>query len=136
MSPFKHHALAAALPALFLAGCGNAEANDNAAAAEPAEQLVAATDANWISLSGTVEATSPSSFILDYGSGEVTVEMDDWDFYREGRGLAVGDPVVVTGRVDRDLFMNARIEASSVYASVRCFGFLRLRRPSTVYVGA
>ena len=118
MSPFKHHALAAALPALLLAGCGNAEANDAVATAatDAGDRLAAASDANWISLSGTVEATSPSSFILDYGSGQVTVEMDDWDFYQEGRGLAVGDPVVVTGRADRDLFMNARIEASSVYA--------------------
>ena len=109
-----------------LAGCGDGAATEgatsNAGAAasmnsiDPETRLAAATDRSWINLSGTVVSTTPNSFMLDYGDGTVTVEMDDWDWYQEGRALAPGDPVVVTGRVDDDLWQAKRIEASSVYA--------------------
>jgi len=36
-------------------------------------------DDTWISLSGTVESVTTDAFMLDYGEGMVTVEMDDWD---------------------------------------------------------
>lgn len=111
-----------------LAACGQSEAESPRAAetaatapaaaggTDAAARLAAATDESWINLSGTVVSTEPSSFVLDYGDDTITVEMDDWDWYREGRALAVGDPVVVRGRVDDGLWLNKRIEASSVYA--------------------
>ena len=111
---------------ILAAACGDgpdaADTNlSNAAAAlagaplTPAERLAAATDRSWINLRGTVVTAGPSSFVLDYGAGEITVEMDDWDWYREGSALLAGDKVVVTGQVDDDLWQSKRIEAGSVY---------------------
>lgn len=34
-------------------------------------------DNSWISIRGTVVAPTANSFILDYGEGMITVEMDD-----------------------------------------------------------
>ena len=113
-------------PLALLAACGEGRevqdvaTVDSANAAPPAgastTKVAQSSDDSWINLSGTVVSTLPSSFVLDYGPDTVTVEMDDWDWYREGRALAPGDPVVVTGRVDQDLWENKKIEASSVYA--------------------
>lgn len=72
-------------------------------------------DEAWISLSGQVVSTTPESFRLDYGSGLVTVEMDDFDFFQEGRLLMENDEVVVYGRIDDDLFETSKIEAHSVF---------------------
>lgn len=72
-------------------------------------------DASWISLSGTVVATSPESFELDYGTGIVTVEMDDWGWYEKARLLLVDDQVVVQGYIDEDFYESTSIEAGSVY---------------------
>lgn len=70
---------------------------------------------SWISLDGTVVSSGDSVFELDYGTGIVTVEMDDWDWYGEAAPLLEGDKVTVYGRVDDDLYELASIEASSVY---------------------
>lgn len=67
-----------------------------------------------MSLSGTVEAVSGEDFVLDYGKNDITVEMDDYDWYDEN-ALIVGDEVTVTGRMDNDFLHSRRIEASSVY---------------------
>ncbi|MGW8195797.1 MAG: DUF5666 domain-containing protein [Desulforhopalus sp.] len=72
---------------------------------------------SWISLSGTVVTAGKASFELDYGQGIVTIEMDDWDWYRENYLFLPGDMVTVYGYVDDDLFENTSIEASSVYVS-------------------
>lgn len=112
--------------ALLLAGCGEGREVENIDTAEaapaiaatptPGAKLAGATDRNWINISGEIVSTAPDSFMLDYGADNVTVEIDDWDWKREGRALAPGDDVVVTGRVDADLGQRKRIEASSVYA--------------------
>src|SRR5690606_19023283 len=60
---------------------------------------------------------TPSDFLLDYGTGLVTVEVDDWDFFDEGSALVPGDQVTVTGTVDDNLFAGNTIEASSVYVA-------------------
>lgn len=72
-------------------------------------------DESWISISGTVVDPTSNSFILDYGDGIITVEMDDWDNYSDAYGLMEGDRVTVYGAIDDDLFETATIEASSVY---------------------
>lgn len=102
------------------AGVGEASLENDAAAVgsaglDPKTRLAAATDRSRINLTGTVVSTTPNSFVLDYGSDTVTVEMDDWDWFREGKALAAGDSVVVRGRVDDDLWQAKRIEADSVY---------------------
>jgi hypothetical protein len=53
--------------------------------------------------------------MLDYGSGTILVEMDDWDSYGDAYGLLDGDKVTVYGRIDDDFFEVASIEAGSVY---------------------
>src|SRR6056297_1683552 len=61
-------------------------------------------DDTWISLSGTVESVTTDAFMLDYGEGMVTVEMDDWDADADAYKVAAGDRVTVNGMVDDDLF--------------------------------
>ncbi|HEU4968664.1 NirD/YgiW/YdeI family stress tolerance protein [Sphingomonas sp.] len=102
--------------------CGCSEENKAAAAPAPtqtgnaqATRVANAANNSWLTLNGKVTATTPTSFDLDYGSGRVTVEMDDWDWFQEGRALKPGDQVMVTGRVDNDLFEKKKIEAASVY---------------------
>jgi len=70
---------------------------------------------SWINISGTVESVSANAFLLDYGSGLVTVEMDDGDHDADGYKLIPGDKVTVNGMIDDDLFETTSIEASSVY---------------------
>lgn len=120
MTKTLSHLLAAAA-VTALGACGNSRpVPDNALATrapsnEAKQRLAAAWDGNWITLSGRVVGTGADRFQLDYGSGRVTVEMDDWDWFREGRALIAGDEVTVTGRIDDDLYEQKKIEASSVY---------------------
>lgn len=80
-----------------------------------AESPYLAKDGSWISLSGKVTSTTADTFMLDYGTGLVTVEMDDWDWFEESGEVLPGDEVTVYGEVDDDTFETAKIEASSVY---------------------
>lgn len=70
----------------------------------------------WISISGTVQGVpSGDIFVLDYGKGTISVEMDDWDNDADAFKLAANDKVTVYGWIDDDLFETRTIEASSVY---------------------
>lgn len=82
------------------------------AATSPVET---APDRAWISVTGKVTDANESVFMLDYGEGKVAVEMDDFEFYPEGRLLMEDDEVVVSGRIDDDLFEARTIEASTVF---------------------
>jgi uncharacterized protein YdeI (BOF family) len=81
----------------------------------PAQRIASTTNGGWITLNGRVVSTTPTSFDLDFGSGRIGVEMDDWDWFQEGRALKPGDQVMVSGRIDKDLFERKKIEAGSVY---------------------
>ncbi|WP_237055103.1 hypothetical protein [Microbulbifer sediminum] len=72
-------------------------------------------DDSWISIAGEVVNVEDDRFSLDFGDGAVVVEMDDWDWYPEGRALLPGQEVIVHGRVDDDLYELRTIEASSVH---------------------
>lgn len=72
-------------------------------------------DESWISIDGEVTTVAPDGFVLDYGDGVITVEMDDGDFDADGYKLDSGDMVTVSGMVDDDFLQTATIEASSVY---------------------
>ncbi|RUO80733.1 hypothetical protein CWI84_03880 [Idiomarina tyrosinivorans] len=86
------------------------------AATAAAKDYETMKDQTWVSLTGEVATTSDSSFVLDYGKGYITVEMDDWQWYDdEGEALLTGYDVTVYGEVDNDLAEEAKIEASSVY---------------------
>ncbi|MDZ7783970.1 MAG: hypothetical protein U5K56_13885 [Halioglobus sp.] len=69
----------------------------------------------WITISGTVESVEMDNFELDYGDGNVTVEMDDGDRDADGYKLMKGDKVTVSGVIDDDFYELTTIEASSVY---------------------
>ena len=84
-------------------------------AAAQAQAPYSKPDDSYISISGTVAEPSADDFVLDYGSGTILVEMDDWDSYGDAHGLMDGDRVTVFGRMDDDFFEVARIEAGSVY---------------------
>ena len=86
-------------------------ASENSRTLEPQKKA----DESHIEISGTVTTTAPDSFRLDYGSGLITVEMDDWDWYEEEREVLPEDRVRVSGKVDDDTYESASIEASSVY---------------------
>lgn len=80
-----------------------------------AENPYTQPDNSWISISGTVASPTADTFLLDYGDGVVSVEMDDWDQYGDAYGIMDGDKVTVYGRVDDDLWESTSIEAASVY---------------------
>lgn len=75
----------------------------------------AKADESWISISGTIVEAKDNNFLLDYGEGVITVELDDWDIYKEAYPLMDGDRVTVYGRIDDDLFETAKIEAGAVH---------------------
>ncbi|WPL18397.1 hypothetical protein Thiowin_03468 [Thiorhodovibrio winogradskyi] len=74
-----------------------------------------APDDSWLSVSGTVEKVTADAFVLNYGDGLMTVEMDDGDRDADAYKLIHGDKVTVNGRIDDDLFEARTLEASSVY---------------------
>lgn len=80
-----------------------------------AKNPYARADDTWISISGKVKSVSPDSFVLDYGEGTITVEMDDGDRDADAYKLLAGDQVTVNGVIDDDFFERTTIEASSVY---------------------
>ncbi|WP_286829894.1 MULTISPECIES: NirD/YgiW/YdeI family stress tolerance protein [Kordiimonas] len=68
-----------------------------------------------IVLSGNVVSQVGDSFMLDFGDGLITVEMDDWDWHNEAARINPGETVTVRGEIDKDLYETKTIEASSVY---------------------
>lgn len=102
-------ALASAVAAICLSASAAAQDSND----QPDPMVL--PDDTWISLTGTVTSTTPDSFLLDYGDGLITVEMDDWDNFGDAYPLADGDQVTVYGDVDKGLFEATTIEAGSVY---------------------
>lgn len=82
-----------------------------ALAQDPAE----APNNTWVSVSGEVTSVTPSTFVLDYDEGTITVEFDDWDNDADAYKLVTGDEVTVTGKIDDGLFETRTIEASTAY---------------------
>lgn len=97
------------LTAFILAG-----GTTSSATADGVEPYTKADD-TWITLSGKVESVSPDTFLLDYGKGVITVEMDDGDRDADAYKLLKGDQVTVSGRIDDDFFETTTIEAYSVH---------------------
>ena len=69
---------------------------------------------SWIELDGRVTAVDSRSFILDYGEGEIMVEIDDYDWFEEAYNVLVNDRVKVKGKVDADPNEERSIEAETV----------------------
>lgn len=77
------------------------------------------TDKDLITITGDVISTAPDVFTLDYGTGSIKVEMDDWDSYDEASLMRTGEKVTVYGRIDDGLYEQKTIEANMVYAHDR-----------------
>jgi uncharacterized protein YdeI (BOF family) len=73
------------------------------------------TNGEYITLSGKVSDVKADSFSLNVAGKKVFVEMDDYGWAADGYKLVNGDQVVVTGKVDKDLLENKKVEAGSVY---------------------
>ncbi|NCC22686.1 MAG: hypothetical protein EOM26_09540 [Alphaproteobacteria bacterium] len=85
-----------------------------------AQEVALYDDDDPIVISGTVAEVDGDEFVLNYGEGRVTVEMDDWDwFLNEAEALIPGERVTVSGWIDDDLFEGREIEAETVYVSDR-----------------
>lgn len=80
-----------------------------------AESPYTQPDDTWIRLDGTVVSVAPDTFTLDYGQGNVVVEMDDGDRDADAYKLVAGDRVTVSGFIDDDFYETTTIEAASVY---------------------
>jgi uncharacterized protein YdeI (BOF family) len=99
----------------LLAGCAGSSPYGDDTTGNP---YTKAND-SWVSLTGTVANSGAERFLLDYGSGAITVEMDDWDSYDDTARLRDGERVTVYGFIDSDFYQSRSIEAQSVYVFER-----------------
>ncbi len=109
------------LAGVFAAAAAPAAIAQQAAQAPAAEQAAMPfekPDNSWITMSGKVMSPTMDAFLLDYGSGQIIVEMDTWEGWVEAMNLTEGNEVTVIGRVDNDLLETATIEASAVVDEV------------------
>ena len=67
-----------------------------------------------IELAGKVSKAAAKTFLLNYGKGTITVELDDYDSYEEGFNIVDGDQVIVAGKIDADPGQKRTIEARRV----------------------
>jgi len=72
-----------------------------------------------ITVTGKAKNVGADNFTLDYGDGDIVVEVDDWDWFTEAALIGDGDTVTVYGIVDDDLFERRTIEAGSVFLQNR-----------------
>lgn len=56
----------------------------------------------WISVSGRVTSTKNDSFVLDYGRGNVRVDMSEWNWERNKLPVSNGDRISVSGFMERN----------------------------------
>ncbi|MGD8568332.1 MAG: hypothetical protein PVJ39_09615 [Gammaproteobacteria bacterium] len=54
-------------------------------------------------LNGIVASADDDSFLPDSGDGLIIVEINDWDWYKEGKAILKGDKVSVYGEINKDL---------------------------------
>lgn len=74
---------------------------------------------SYVNLGGEVISQTGRSFLLDYGDGVITVEMDDYDLNNEAEMINPGEHVTVFGKIDDDLYEFNKIEAESVFVKDR-----------------
>ena len=72
-------------------------------------------DENMARITGRVESFFGEEFTLDYGDGEITVDLDNLDIEEEQADLIrESERVTVYGDIDEDLIDDAVIDASSI----------------------
>jgi len=95
------------VPALLLA-----LVSGSALAVEEPETVESGT---WAGLTGRVTSMEEERFKIDYGDGTLTVLVDDWATYNTLFELSKGDKLTVYGRVDKELYETAAIDAASIF---------------------
>ncbi len=85
------------------------------ASAASAQTLAEKADNAWITISGQAVSAEKKSFVLDYGKGTLSVDVNDWKWFRKNYDKVDGRNVTVWGEVSGDLFENGKIKANSVY---------------------
>ena len=61
-----------------------------------------------------MKSINDDEFVLSYGSGEITVEMDDWRWDSDNaEALRIGERVTVTGNIDDDLFQAVKLKPTT-----------------------
>lgn len=94
-------------------GLSGTQGDRSATKMNPKEQ----DDGTWLSISGTASEPTDDSFTLNYGNGEITVTMNNMDWYNEAvHDELDGSKVTVRGVIDDGWFVSASINATSVYA--------------------
>ena len=68
----------------------------------------------WITLTGEVSAVDSKFFTLDYGDGNIFVELRDTDLDSNAYAKMKGEEVMVTARLDDGMFSSERLVAQSV----------------------
>lgn len=84
------------------------------AAAQEESSVSQAGNMDWVTISGTISAANADTFELDYGQGEVLVEVDPGRSDDRWRPT-VGEKVRVEGGIDDQLYERRSIEAGAVY---------------------
>ena len=79
-------------------------------------QVETAADKSPVMLTGRIKSVSDDEFVMNYGTGDITVEMDGWQWDEDQtKYLRTGDQVTVTGMIDDDLFEGREVKASNIY---------------------
>lgn len=89
--------------------------NDDSPRHSVDEKVETAENESRITLGGKVISAAPDSFMLKYDGGKIMIEMDDYDWYREGYQILKGDEVTVYGVIDADPLETRTVEAGSVW---------------------
>jgi uncharacterized protein YdeI (BOF family) len=111
MKKFKNYVSVMALTAIIgAASVTGVKASDVVMTANQAS-----LDHTDITITGKVVAREGQNFMLDYGNGQIVVEMDDWDSFNEANMINIGEIVTVRGEIDADFYERRSIEASNVY---------------------
>ncbi|QJR80090.1 hypothetical protein CA267_004510 [Alteromonas pelagimontana] len=87
----------------------------NPVIAKGSDHTASLDSSTWVTVSGEVREVDSQFFTLDYGEGNIIVEIADTDFDAQAFKALDGDTVTVSGKIDGSLFSNSTLQASSVY---------------------
>tara|TARA_R110001583_G_scaffold102714_1_gene249338 strand:+ start:293 stop:1303 length:1011 start_codon:yes stop_codon:yes gene_type:complete len=71
-----------------------------------------------VHLSGSVKEITGDQFTMNYGDGEIAVDMSDYDWFDEGF-VQKGDQVRVNGEVSEGFFTDKQVVATSIFLPER-----------------
>lgn len=105
-TPAFHVLMLASIAAIVLPVCARAQPGTDH------QEIMSAAEGERLTVKGKVTAVDDERFTVDYGRGNIVVEMDDFDRYE--KPVAAGDVVIVSGNMDKEFFEARKIKASTV----------------------